>query len=128
MSQIQPPLLDPDELKAYSFRVWNYKQGEMVSLMIHLGDRLGLYESMDGAGPLTPAELASRTGLQERWLLEWMRGQAAAQLLDYHSDDERFELSPAGAAVLADEEAVDIGEALGEATAFGILLAEEALQ
>ena len=68
-----------------------------------LGDRLGLYESMDGAGPLTPAELASRTGLQERWLLEWMRGQAAAQLLDYHSSDERLELSPAGAALLADE-------------------------
>ncbi len=103
MSQIQPSLPDPDQLKAYSLRVWNYKQGEMVSLMIHLGDRLGLYESMDGAGPLTPAELASRTGLQERWLLEWMRGQAAARLLDYHGDSERFELSPAGAAVLADE-------------------------
>jgi SAM-dependent methyltransferase len=110
MSQIQPPL-DPDELKAYSFRVWNYKQGEMVSLMIHLGDRLGIYQAMEGAGPLTPAELASRTGLQERWLLEWMRGQAAAQLLDYHGkgssaeDDKNgsFELSPAGAAVLADE-------------------------
>jgi 2-polyprenyl-3-methyl-5-hydroxy-6-metoxy-1,4-benzoquinol methylase len=102
MSQIQPPL-DPDALKAYSFRVWNYKQGEMVALMIHLGDRLGIYQAMVGAGPLSPAELASRMGLQERWLLEWMRGQAAAQLLDYH-DDGRFELSPAGAAVLADEE------------------------
>ena len=102
MSQIQAPL-DPDELKAYSFRVWNYKQGEMVALMIHLGDRLGIYQAMDGAGPLSPAELASQMGLQERWLLEWMRGQAAAQLLDYH-DDGRFELSSAGAAVLADEE------------------------
>ena len=108
MSAIQPPL-DPDELKAYSFRVWNYKQGEMVALMIHLGDRLGIYQSMEGAGPLSPGELASRMGLKERWLLEWMRGQAAAQLLDYHEDHEhhedgRFELSPAGAAVLADEE------------------------
>jgi 2-polyprenyl-3-methyl-5-hydroxy-6-metoxy-1,4-benzoquinol methylase len=104
-------LIDPDELKAYSFRVWNYKQGEMVSLMIHLGDRLGLYETMQGAGPLTPAELAAKTGLKERWLLEWMRGQAAAQLLDYKIDEAaiargesgRFELTPTGAAVLADE-------------------------
>jgi 2-polyprenyl-3-methyl-5-hydroxy-6-metoxy-1,4-benzoquinol methylase len=101
MSQSQS-LVDPDELKAYSFRVWNYKQGEMVALMIHLGDRLGIYQAMDGAGPLSPAELASRMGLKERWLLEWMRGQAAAQLLDYQADG-RFELSPAGAAVLADE-------------------------
>lgn len=111
MSQ-NPTLIDPDELKAFSFRVWNYKQGEMVALMIHLGDRLGLYEAMQGAGPLSPAELASRTGLQERWLREWLRGQAAAQLIDYtpsaESDDAnpygRFELTAAGAAVLADEE------------------------
>jgi SAM-dependent methyltransferase len=107
MSQSDRQLLDPDQLKAYSFRVWGYKQGEMVSLMIHLGDRLGLYQTMDGAGPLSPAELAAKTGLQERWLLEWLRGQAAAGLLDYRDDGQgsgRFELSPIGAAVLADEQ------------------------
>lgn len=106
MNQNSPPV-DSDVLRAYSLRVWGYKQGEMVSLMIHLGDRLGIYQSMEGAGALTPAELAARTGLQERWLLEWLRGQVAAQLLDYVPDEQehgRFELSPAGAAVLADEE------------------------
>jgi SAM-dependent methyltransferase len=105
------PVLDPDELKAFSFRVWNYKKGEMVSLMIHLGDRLGIYQAMDGAGPISSTDLASRTGLQERWIREWMRGQAAAELLDYHpgcgdrsnEKDEQFELSVYGAAVLADE-------------------------
>jgi 2-polyprenyl-3-methyl-5-hydroxy-6-metoxy-1,4-benzoquinol methylase len=70
--------------------------------MIHIGDRLGLYRALHGAGPLTAAELASRTGLKERWLFEWLRGQAAARLLDYH-DPDRFELTPVGAAVLADE-------------------------
>jgi SAM-dependent methyltransferase len=76
----------------------------MVSLMIHLGDRLGLYQAMQNVGPITAAELAAKTGLKERWLLEWLRGQAAAQLLDYRdADGGRFELSPIGAAVLADE-------------------------
>ena len=42
--------------------------------MIHLGDRLGLYRALDGAGPVTAAELAGTTGLHERWLLEWLRG------------------------------------------------------
>jgi 2-polyprenyl-3-methyl-5-hydroxy-6-metoxy-1,4-benzoquinol methylase len=97
------PELDPDEVGAYSFNVWSYKQGEMVSLMIHLGDRLGLYRALDGMGPVSASELAKQTGLQERWLLEWLRGQAAAKLLDYRGDD-RFELTPVGAAVLADEE------------------------
>ncbi|MFP6816590.1 MAG: class I SAM-dependent methyltransferase [Pseudomonadales bacterium] len=95
--------VDSDQVKQFSFSVWSYKQGEMVSLMIHIGDRLGLYAAMDGIGPVTAAELAERTGLKERWLLEWLRGQAAARLLDYH-DGDRFELTPVGAAVLADEE------------------------
>jgi 2-polyprenyl-3-methyl-5-hydroxy-6-metoxy-1,4-benzoquinol methylase len=103
MSTTPRPPIDPDELTAYSFNVWSYKQGEMVSLMIHLGDRLGLYQTLDGAGPLLPSELAAKTGLQERWLLEWLRGQAAAKLLTYHPDG-RFELSPVGSVVLADEQ------------------------
>jgi 2-polyprenyl-3-methyl-5-hydroxy-6-metoxy-1,4-benzoquinol methylase len=94
--------LNRDEVNAFSFNVWAYKQGEVVSLMIHLGDRLGLYKALDGAGPVTAAELAAKTGLVERWLLEWLRGQTAAKLLRYHAPD-RFELTPVGAAVLADE-------------------------
>ena len=94
-----PAPLDRDQVNAFAFQVWSYKQGEMVSLMIHLGDRLGLYRAMDGAGPLTPAELAQRAGgLAERWVQEWLRGQAAAKLVDYRGDD-RFELTPTGAAV-----------------------------
>ncbi len=94
--------IDPDQLKRFSFSVWNYKQGEIVSLMIHIGDRLGLYRALDGIGAVTAAQLAEKTGLKERWLLEWLRGQAAARLLDYHEVD-RFELTAVGAAVLADE-------------------------
>jgi SAM-dependent methyltransferase len=94
--------LDPELLAAFALRVWLYKQGEVVSLMVHLGDRLGLYRAMAGRGPVTPAGLAARTGLQERWLLEWLRSQAAAGLIAT-ADGELFELSPEGAAVLADE-------------------------
>jgi 2-polyprenyl-3-methyl-5-hydroxy-6-metoxy-1,4-benzoquinol methylase len=89
-----------DAVAAFSFLVWNYKQGQMVSLMVQLGDRLGLYRALDGAGPVTAADLATRTGLHERWLLEWLRGQAAARLLQYHPGD-RFELSDVAAEILA---------------------------
>lgn len=92
-----------DEIKAYSLNVWTYKKGELVSLMIHLGDQLGLYRALAGAGAVTPAALAEKTGLKERWLLEWLRGQAAAGLLVYQGDD-RFELPPEGVEVLANEE------------------------
>ena len=93
----------PDELALFQLKVWTYKQGEVVSLMAHVGDRLGLYRAMAGAGPLSAEELAARTGFHERWLLEWLRGQAAAELVE-SADGERFELTDVGAAVLADED------------------------
>ena len=95
--------IDEDKLRSLTFTVWNFKQGEMVSLMIHLGDRLGIYKSMAGLGAVTAGQLAEVTGYKERWLLEWLRGQAAARLLDYHHPDQ-FELSPECAILLAEED------------------------
>lgn len=95
--------LDPDEVVRFAYRVWSYKQGEMVSLLIHPGDRLGLYKALDGVGTVNAEELAQRTGLHARWLQEWLRGNAAADLLA-SQDGERFELSHVGAAVLSREE------------------------
>ena len=73
--------IDRDLLSRYTLTTWGYKQGEMVGLMIHLGVRLGIYQALDGAGPVTSGDLAAATGLHERWLREWLRSQAAAELL-----------------------------------------------
>ncbi len=94
--------MDSDALAALSLRVWGYKQGEVVGLMIHLGDQLGLYRAMAGRGPLRADELAALTGLHARWLLEWLRCQGAAGLVET-ADGDRFELTPEGAAVLAND-------------------------
>jgi len=94
---------DPGKIVEMALRVWGYKQGEVVSLMIHLGDRLGIYRALDGAGPVTAEDLAARTGLQPRWLLEWLCCQAAAGLLET-ADGQVFQLAPEAAALLADEE------------------------
>jgi 2-polyprenyl-3-methyl-5-hydroxy-6-metoxy-1,4-benzoquinol methylase len=93
--------IDPAKVKAGGERVFGYLKGMAVSAMIYLGDRLGLYRAMNGAGPLTSDELAQRTNLHERWVREWIRGQAAAGLIDY-TGDGRFELSPEVAMFLAD--------------------------
>ncbi len=94
--------MDPDKLAALSLRVWSYKQGEVVALMVHLGDQLGLYKAMAGEGPLDAMQLAQLTGLDARWLLEWLRCQGAAGLLETE-DGEMFELTEEGAEVLANE-------------------------
>jgi SAM-dependent methyltransferase len=65
-----------------------------------VGDRLGLYRAMAGAGPLTATELADRTGTAERYIREWLPGQAAAGYVTY--TDGRYSLSEAQALAFAD--------------------------
>ncbi len=109
------PAVEPDALRAYSALVWGYRGGFDVANMIRLGLQLDLYRALRDAGPVTPAELAARTGLSERWLVEWLRGQAAARVLAYEPaaepDTGRFSLPPEGAHVLADDD--NLASALG---------------
>ncbi len=96
--------IDADKLKLFSFQLFSKLDGAVTAAMVHLGDRLGLYRAMAEADhALTPSELASSTGLQERWIREWIHNQAAAHLVDWSSDGDtdRFSLSPEAAAVLA---------------------------
>ncbi|MGE0827565.1 MAG: methyltransferase domain-containing protein [Candidatus Binatia bacterium] len=95
--------IDPAKVKVSGERIFSYLKGMGVSAMIYLGDTLGLYRAMMNAGPLTSDELAQKTGLHERWVREWLRGQAAAGILDY-AGDGRFELSVETGMFLADPE------------------------
>ncbi|HVM96652.1 MAG TPA: methyltransferase domain-containing protein [Candidatus Acidoferrales bacterium] len=94
--------VDFDKLKEFIFHVFGQLGGAVTSAMIHLGDRLGLYRAMYGAGPLTSSDLAERCGLHERWVREWLQSQAAAKLVDYKGDG-RFEMSTEASLVLAEE-------------------------
>jgi hypothetical protein len=73
-------------------------------LLLHIGDRLGLYKAMAGAGPITPSTLAARTGTAERYVREWLGNQAPGGYVVYDSVDGTFELPPEQAMVLADED------------------------
>jgi SAM-dependent methyltransferase len=72
-------------------------------VMVSIGDKLGLYRAMKGAGPITSAELAQRTKCAERYVREWLNSQAAAGYVTYHPSSASYELTPEQAFVLADE-------------------------
>jgi hypothetical protein len=67
------------------------------------GDKLGLYRALAAAGPSTPAELAARTGTSERYVTEWLRGQAAGGYVTYDPPGDRYLLSEEQAFALADD-------------------------
>jgi len=93
--------IDPEKLMAKAENAFGLLTGFFASANIYLGDHLGLYKAMKDAGPITASDLAEKTGYKERWVLEWLRGQASAGLLTYGGDD-KFEMTPEEAMVLAD--------------------------
>jgi len=56
----------------------------------------------DGA-VVTPSELAKKTGLHERYVREWLSGQAASGYIDYHPEKNAFSLSAEQAMAFAEE-------------------------
>jgi 2-polyprenyl-3-methyl-5-hydroxy-6-metoxy-1,4-benzoquinol methylase len=70
--------------------------------MVVIGDKLGLYRAMHGAGPMTSAELAAATGTTERYVREWLSAQATRGYVDYDGDG-RFTLPDEHAIPLTDE-------------------------
>ena len=69
-----------------------------------LGRRLGLWRALTGSGPSSPAAVAARTGLVERYVREWLFSQAASGWLTYDEADDTFTLDDASAAVIAAED------------------------
>jgi SAM-dependent methyltransferase len=78
--------------------------GAIVSapLMV-IGEKLGLYKAMAGAGPLSSQEVAERSGAAERNVREWLRNQAAGGYVTYDPESDRYTLPDEHALALADE-------------------------
>jgi SAM-dependent methyltransferase len=88
-------------LEALVGRMLGHLGGAYAVPLVRIGDELGLYIAMDGAGPLTPAELARCTGCNERLVREWLFAHAATGYLDHHAATGRFCMTPEQAMVFA---------------------------
>lgn len=96
--------MDQDRLQEFLGRVVVDSAAAFAGLSTSIGARLGLYDAMAGAGPLSSKELAERTDLAEVYVTEWLALQVAGQYVDYRPNDGTYELPDEHAAVLADQE------------------------
>ena len=76
----------------------------MNAALVIIGDKLGLYKAMSGAGPMSSAELAQKTGTTERYVREWLCAQAAGGFVNYDATTGRFILPDEQAFALAVED------------------------
>ncbi|KAA0694103.1 class I SAM-dependent methyltransferase [Halopseudomonas laoshanensis] len=98
------PVIDESKLEAFVMRAMGDLAAGYGGIMITLGNKLGLYKTLAGAGPLSAAEVAKRSTCAERYVREWLNSQAASGYVDYHPASDTYELAPEQAMVLADDE------------------------
>ena len=100
----EPEALDGQKLEQFVFRAVDEVGATLNAALVVMGDRLGLYRALAGAGALTPGELAARTGTSERYVREWLNAQAAGGYVEYDAATDAYTLPPEHAVALTDEE------------------------
>src|SRR4051812_25367192 len=93
--------IDERKLEAFIDHAATELGAALNAALVTLGDELGLYRAMADAQPVSPAQVAERTGTQERYVREWLNVQAASGFIVF--DGEAYVLPPEHALVLADE-------------------------
>ncbi|NUQ30188.1 MAG: methyltransferase domain-containing protein [Acidobacteriaceae bacterium] len=103
MATTQAPVINMDQLNAFLGKFIDDLGASVHAGMVVIGERLGLYKALAGA-PATSAELAKKTGTDERYLREWLASQAAGGYITYDASTQQFSLTPEQAFTLATED------------------------
>jgi 2-polyprenyl-3-methyl-5-hydroxy-6-metoxy-1,4-benzoquinol methylase len=87
--------------------------------LVQIGESLGLYQALSENGALSSGELAAKTGLNERYLREWLSAQAASKYITFDPATEKFSMTPEQSFVFANQASpFYLAPAFGAAAAF----------
>lgn len=103
MATAHAPVLDMDKLNTFIGQFVTDLGASVHAGMVVIGEKLGLYKAL-AAGPMSPHELAEKTGTDERYLREWLASQAAGGYITYDGKTGKFSLSQEQAFTLANED------------------------
>ena len=95
--------LDGAKLEQFVFKAVDEVGATLNAALVVMGDKLGLYRGLAGAGGLTPVELARRTGVSERYVREWLNAQAAGGYVTYAPESGEYTLPPEQTVALTDD-------------------------
>ena len=97
-------MLDETKMNQFVGQMLSDLGGAASIALVRIGDALGLYKILHAKGPMTGRELSAESGVNERYLREWLCQQAASNYLSYNSATGKFELRPEQAMVFAIED------------------------
>jgi 2-polyprenyl-3-methyl-5-hydroxy-6-metoxy-1,4-benzoquinol methylase len=96
--------VDENKLHAFMGQVVGEMGAAMNAALVLIGEKLGLYKAMAGAGAMSPADVAKATGTDERYVREWLSAQAAGGFVTYDAKTKKFTLPNEQAFALAVED------------------------
>ncbi|MCK9605687.1 MAG: class I SAM-dependent methyltransferase [Methylomonas sp.] len=95
--------VNPGQLEQLQGKVMGDVAGSLGLLMAYIGDKLDLYSALLEISPATSQELAETTGMDERYLREWLSANAAAGYVNFDGAMGKFSISPEQAVIFAAE-------------------------
>ncbi len=95
--------MDRERAKQAADKLFRDMAGAMTAGMVYVGTRTGLFRAMHGKGPMRLDDVVRASGLQPRYVEEWLKGMAAAGYLAYDPAAESYTLSDEHAYFLASE-------------------------
>ncbi|MEJ8570870.1 class I SAM-dependent methyltransferase [Microbaculum marinum] len=95
--------MDKQRIQAFADKVYDDMAGTMAVGMAYAGVKTGLFGTMAGKGAMTCADVVAASGLEPRYVEEWLNGMAAGGYLDYDADAETWSLPDEHAYLLASQ-------------------------
>lgn len=78
-----------------------------LSLMVSIGHRTGLFDGMDELGWSSVQDVAEHTGLEQRYVREWLAAMVSAGIIQYQPKDKLYKLPKSHAALLCRKSSPD---------------------
>ena len=96
----QMPAFDNLRADGFADRLVNALNESAVCIMLSIGHRTGLFDQMAGQAPMTSAQLAQRTELNERYVREWLHALVVGKVIEFDEQQQTYRLPEEHAAYL----------------------------
>jgi 2-polyprenyl-3-methyl-5-hydroxy-6-metoxy-1,4-benzoquinol methylase len=98
---------DTNAIDSFADRLMNMLNEGALSLMVSIGHRTGLFDAMAELPPAGVDEIARHTGLEPRYVREWLAALVSGGILDYEPEAQSYHLPQAHATLLTRAAAPD---------------------
>ncbi|HXG65282.1 MAG TPA: class I SAM-dependent methyltransferase [Blastocatellia bacterium] len=92
--------IDQAKVDAFTERMIEIFNGGALALMVSVGHRTGLFDTLAKLPPASSGQIAEAAGLNERYVREWLGAMVTGRIVDYNPENGTYYLPPEHAGLL----------------------------